>query len=286
MPTAGQLLRDAVGVFKKAEAIEHPNGGKDQVDAEDLLSFVLGREADPDDEVEAAGARRFRRLVSRRAAGEPPAYLTGRTLFLDLELEVRRGAFIPRESSEFLAEQAARRLRGRRSPVALDLGTGIGPVALAVAAAVPAARVYGVDVSARPVELARRNARRLGLRNVTFLRGDLFAPLPPSLRGRVDVITSHPPYVGIRELKTLPTEILHFEPKESLTDGSPDGSRLLGSIVSQAPGWLRRGGWLMIEVSPDRARGVATVLRRAGFHDVRSTKGIVTVSRVVLGRRS
>jgi release factor glutamine methyltransferase len=279
------LLHDAVGVFKNAEAIEHPNGGKDRVDAEDILSFVLGRDAEPDDQVEGPEVRRFQRLVSRRAAGEPPAYLTGRTQFMDLELEVRRGAFIPRESSEFMAQQAARRLRGRRSPVAFDLGTGIGPVALAVAAMVPAARVYGVDVSARPLELARRNARRLGIRNATFLRGDLFTPLPSSLRGRVDVITSHPPYVGMRELKTLPTEILHFEPKESLTDGSPDGSRLLGSIVSQAPGWLRRGGWLLIEVSPDRARGVATVLRRAGFRDVRSTRGIVTVSRVVLGRR-
>ena len=100
----------------------------------------------------------------------------------------------------------------------------------------------------------------------------------------VDVITVHPPYIGTRELRTIPHEILGFEPRGSLTDGSPEGMGLLSRVVAEAPGWLRPGGWLLVEVSPDRSKQVAGVIRRAGFRDVRSTKGPVPVSRVLTGR--
>jgi release factor glutamine methyltransferase len=169
-------------------------------------------------------------------------------------------------------------------PVHVDLATGIGPVALVVAAAIPSAQVIGVDVAARPVAMAKRNAAQLGLRNVKFLRGDLFRPVPRRMMGSVDVVTIHPPYVGRREMRTLPFEILQFEPEESLTDYSPLGDRIVRRVVEEAPTWLRPGGWLLVEVSPDRSRDVATIVRRAGFRDVRSTKGGVEVSRVVVGR--
>src|SRR6266508_3263602 len=200
MSTAQRLVREAVAKLRQAEAFDHP-AGKDRSDAEDLLSFVLGHDLDPGEEVEPAAAGRFRRLVARRMHGEPVPYITGRTSFRELTLEVGRGAFIPRQSTELMAEQAVRRLRGRRSPVHVDLGTGVAPVALAVAAAVPQAQVFGVDLSARPARRARRNAERLDLGNVTFLRGDLFEPLPPELQGGVDAMTIHPPYVGRRELR-------------------------------------------------------------------------------------
>jgi release factor glutamine methyltransferase len=122
------------------------------------------------------------------------------------------------------------------------------------------------------------------LKNVTFVRGDLFEPVPKRLKGSVDVVTIHPPYVGRREMRTLPMEILQFEPEESLTDYSPLGDRIVRRVAQEAPDWLRPGGWLLIEVSPDRSRGIATILRRAGYRDVRSTKGGVEVSRVVVGR--
>jgi release factor glutamine methyltransferase len=197
---------------------------------------------------------------------------------------VQPGAFIPRQSSEWMAEQAVRRLRRRRDPVHVDLATGIGPVALAVASRVPSAQVVGVDISALPVRLARENARRLGLANARFFRGDLFEPIPPALRGRVDVMSVHPPYVGTRELRLLPREIVEFEPRESLTDGSPLGDRILTTVAAEAPQWLRPGGWLLVEVSSDVSRWVCTVLRRAGFRDVRSTVGGARVGRVVVGR--
>ncbi len=284
MPTAREVIDEAEDVLTASDAVDHPHAGKERVDAEELLDFVAGEQWAPDDDLTPAHVRRFRRLVARRAEGEPPAYLTGRTEFRGLILEVRRGAFIPRQSSEFMATQAIRRLRRRAAAVHVDVATGIGPVALAVAHAIRSARVFGVDISARPIELARRNAARLGLENATFLRGDLFGPLPPALRGEVDVITVHPPYVARAEVRTLPHEIRAFEPPESLTDYSRDGMGLLSRVVREAPAWLRANGWLLVEVSPDRSRGVATVLRRGGFRDVRSTKGPVPVSRVVVGR--
>lgn len=282
--TAREVLREAERKLKVSPAIEHPHAGKERYDAEQLLAVVLGREPDEDEEVVGPALARFRRMIARRESGVPLAYLTGRTTFLELTLEVRPGSFIPRESSEFLAEQAIRRLRGRRRPMHLDLATGMGPVALAVASALPRVKVLGVDLARRPVELARHNAVRLGIRNVAFHRGDLFDPVPRRLKGLVDVITLHPPYVGRREMRELPDEIRGFEPEESLTDRSPKGLGLLGRAANEAPEWLRSGGWLLVEVSPDRSRAVAQVLRQTGFRGVRSTKGGVEVSRVVVGR--
>ena len=284
MPLAEEVLREAERSLKASGRIEHPHAGKELFDAEQLLSFVLKAELSPETEVSAHQLARFRQLLDRRSNGEPAAYLTGRARFRNLPLRVGPGAFIPRQSSEFLAEQAIRRLRRRRPPVSLDLATGVGAVALSVAAALPRARVFGVDVSARAVALARRNAKDLGLRNARFFVGDLFAPLPGTLRGTLDVITIHPPYVPRAEVRTLPGEIRSFEPREALTDYSPTGLRLTSRVVQESLQWLKRGGWLLIEVSPDVSRAVGTLLRRAGYRDVRSTRGSVPVSRVVTGR--
>jgi release factor glutamine methyltransferase len=283
MPTASEAIREAVRVLKGSQALGHYSGS-DRYAAEDLLAFVLGREPSDGEQLRPAALRRFRLLVGRRAEGVPVAYVTGRTTFMDLSLEIGPGAFVPRQSSEWLVEQALRRLRGRAGPVLVDIATGIGPVALSVASKLPRARVLGVDLSSKPLALARRNAARLGLSNVTFLRGDLFAPLPRNVRGSVDVVTGHLPYIGGEELATLPEEIIRFEPEESLTDFSPTGLGLLTRMVGEAPGWLRRGGWLLLEVSPDRSRAVAAVLRKSGLRDIRSTTGELRVSRVLVGR--
>lgn len=286
MPTVEQLLRAAERRLKASDAVDHPHAGKERIDAEDILAFVLRTdELDLDQEVAPGAARRFERLIARRETGEPPAYIIGFTEFYGLRLHVAPGAFIPRQSSEWTVDQALRRLRRRPAPIHVDIATGVGPVPLAVASKLPSAHVYGTDISDAPLRLARSNARRLGLTNATFVRGDLFEPLPAAIKGRVDVITGHPPYVGKRELRTLSDEILKFEPEESLTDYSPLGDRILGRVAREAPEWLRPGGWLLIEVSPDRAREVATTIRRAGFSEVRSTAGGVRVSRVIVGRR-
>ena len=116
--------------------------------------------------------------------------------------------------------------------------------------------------------------------------GDLFGALPKQLRGGVDVVTLHPPYVARSELRELPDEIRRWEPAHTLTDRSPDGLGLIERTTTEAPAWLRPGGWLLIEVSPDRARSVRSVMQRTGFRDVRSTidRGF-RVTRVLVGRR-
>lgn len=282
---AEEVLREAARVFRESEHIDLARTAKARADAEELLEFVLGHRPGPDEPVPPPALRRFQRLVDRRATGEPVPYMTGRMEFMGLTLEVRPGVFVPRVTTELMVREALRRLRGRRDGVHVDLATGIGPVALSVARALPRARVFAVDIAPRAVALARRNARRLGLSNATFLRGDLFGPLPRALRGAVDVVTIHPPYVARGEVRDLADEIKKFEPLESLTDRSPTGLRLLERAVSEAPAWLAAGGWFLVEVSADRARTVSGLLRRAGFTDVRSKRGEYPWTRVLVGRR-
>jgi release factor glutamine methyltransferase len=282
---AEDLLDRAEKRLLDSPAIDHWQSGRERIEAEELLAHVLHDEDfDLEDEVSSAQQRRFERLVERRFDGEPVAFMTGFVEFLGLRLIAKPGVFVPRDSSEFLAEQAIRRLRRRPAPVHVDLATGSGPVALAVSSKVPNAEVYGCDLTGPAIALARANARSLVL-PVRFLKGDLFGPLPRDVAGRVDVVTLHPPYLGRREVRTLPDEVLQFEPIESLTDQSPKGMGLIERTAEEAWNWLRPGGWLLVEVSPDRSRQVATALRRAGYADVRSTKGgVLKLTRVLTAR--
>jgi release factor glutamine methyltransferase len=282
---ASEVLADAVGRLKASTAIDHWQRDREQIEADELLRFAMRVDrVRSSDEVPPAVRRRFGRMIDRRASGEPVQLIMGHAVFRGLEIEARPGVFVPRDSTEFLAEQAIRRLHGRRRPIAVDLATGGGAVALSIANEVPGARVFGSDISSAAVRVARHNAEGMRLR-ATFVRGDLFGGLPRRVAGEVDVITLHPPYVARGELRELPEEILRFEPVHTLTDQSFDGLGLVGRTVAEAPSWLRPGGWLLIEVSPDRARPVASVMRMGGFVDVRSTmdRGF-KVTRVLVGR--
>jgi release factor glutamine methyltransferase len=282
---ARTLLDEGTRALKDSPAIDHWQKGRERIEAEDLLGWVLGEDPHPSDKVSAKEQARFRSAIDRRVDGEPIAYIKGYAEYRDLEIIVEPGVFVPRDSSEFLAEQAIRRLRKRKHPVHVDLATGAGTVALAVANEVSAARVYGADISDDAVKLARRNARRLKLR-ATFKAGDLFDPLPATLLGSVDVITVHPPYVAADELEDLPDEIKEWEPVHTLTDHSDDGLGLVRRTVEEAPAWLRRNGWLLMETDPDRAKDVKKVFRRGGFRDIESTKGgWLKVTRVIVGKR-
>jgi release factor glutamine methyltransferase len=278
---AETAIRDspAVSLWRPSDA---------RVQAEELLSEVLGYTVGSDElgtVVPQPDRRRFQEYVGRRVAGEPVALIVGHTEFMGMRLEVRKGVFVPRNSSEHMASMAIARLRPRRAPVHVDVACGIGPVALAVARAVPKAAVVGLDISSMPLEVAGENARRLGIGNVRFVRSDLLDGLPKELAGAVDAFTIHPPYVGRERMKTLPREIRGFEPKESLTDRSDDGLGLVRRLAEHGPPLLRSGGWVLVEVSPDLSRGVGHILRRAGLRDVRSHRDSLGATRVVAGQR-
>jgi release factor glutamine methyltransferase len=282
---ATELLTRAEATLKASPAIDHWQEDRELIEAEELLLHVMGEDPDPDEEIRPKTRKRFEALVARRAEGEPIPYIKGYSAFRDIELIAKPGVFVPRDSSEWLAEQAIRRLRGRKHPVLVDLATGGGTIALSVADEVPKAAVFGTDVAGDAVKLARRNAKRLEL-DATFAKGDLFEPLPARLRGSVDVITVHPPYVARDEMEELPDEIRDWEPPHTLTDRSVDGLGLVQRTAAEAPAWLNRKGWLLVEVSPDRAKAAAKVLTKAGFREVERTKGgDLKVTRVIVGRR-
>ena len=283
---AGKLMKQGERSMKASPAIDHWQKDREEIEAEDLLMHAMGvDELEPDDEVPAGARRRFERLIARRVTGEPVQFIKGYAEFRGLELISKPGVFIPRDSTVFLAEQAIRRLRRRKNAVAVDLATGGGTVALAMKNETKGVKVYGADLSRDAVKIARKNAERLKLR-VTFVAGDLFGGLPASIAGSVDVITLHPPYVAKHELKELPDEIRNFEPTDTLTDHSDDGLGLVERAAAESLDWLRQGGWLLVEVSPDRAKAVAKVFRRNGYLDVKITKGgEFKITRVIVGRR-
>jgi release factor glutamine methyltransferase len=286
MPLAEELVYWADRQFTTSKRINHVFPGQERRDAETLLALALGDGFAPGDRVAEAGARRFRRLVHRHEAGEPTAYITRQVTFRGIPLVVGPGAFIPRQSSECLAELAIKRLRGRREPVLVDLGTGVGPIALTVGISVPHVQVFGIDLAARPIALARINVRSLGVRNVRFLRGDLFGPLPKRLKGRVDVVAAYLPYVPRRHMSQLVRETRAFEPEEAITDSSSTGLRILRRASEESAIWLRPGGWLLMQVSPFCSREVARLFRNAGLWHVRTLVGRHTLSRILVGRLS
>lgn len=258
--------------------------GDEEDQAWDLLVHVWGREPDLDDEVPKDIEKKYDKLVKRRITGEPMAFILGWVEFLDFRLALKPGAFVPRLTTEFMVTQAVKRLRPRKSPVHVDVATGIGPVSIGVARALPKAEVYGLDISRKAINQAKANASRLGARNVTFLRSDMFSALPKRLRGAVDVITIHPPYVPRNEVSDLPIEIKKFEPAHTLTDQSSDGLGLVRRVIDEGRDWLRPGGWLLIEIVAQEFRGIAKMLRAAGYTDIRSTHGDLKLTRVITGR--
>ena len=282
---ARTLIRTGTARLKESPAIDHWQRGREKIEAEILLIELLGDAPDPEDKISASKQRRFEEWIERRYTGEPVAHITGVTDFMGLDLIVEPGVFVPRDSSEWLAEQAIRRLRKRKNPVHVDLASGMGTIALAVSSEVPKAEVFGAELTKEGVKLARKNARNLGVK-ARFGVGDLFAPVPKRLRGEVDVITIHPPYVAKGEMQDLPGEIVDWEPEHTLTDQSDDGLGLVRRTVEESPDWLKSNGWLLMETDPDRARDVRKVMTAGGFRDVTSTKGgAVPITRVIAGKR-
>ncbi len=224
---------------------------------------------------------RARALVSRRVAGEPLQYITGVAGFRRLELAVGPGVLVPRPETETLAEYAMQRLPSRGTVV--DIGTGSGAVALALADERPDARVIGTEVSEEALQWAERNKRELAL-DVELRHGDLFDALPDALCGALDVVVSNPPYIAEQERSALPREVLDHEPHVALFAGT-DGTTVIERLARDALQWLRAGGWLLIEISPHLQTAVPDVFRRHGYEDVAVHPDLAGRPRVVEGRR-
>lgn len=195
-------------------------------------------------------------LVDRRVAGDPLEHVLGWAEFAGLRIAVEPGVFVPRRRTEFLVEQAAALLRPAGfgpPPLVVDLCCGSGAVGAALAASAGPVELHAVDVDPAAVRCARRNLAPIHGR---VYQGDLYAPLPAGLQGRVDVLVANVPYVPSGELDLLPPEARLYEPQQAL-DGGTDGLAVLRRLVGQAAGWLAPGGHLLVETSRHQAPAAA-----------------------------
>lgn len=223
-------------------------------------------------------AKLFGRALCQRCAGTPLQHLTGEQAFRRLVLEVRPGVFVPRPETEIVVEHAVAQIVDVASPFVVDVGTGTGAIGLAIADEHPGATVVAIDRDPAAVDLARGNARRLGI-EVTVLEGDLLGPLADASRGSVDLVVSNPPYVAPRDLAVLPLEV-RADPELALAGGLEIYERL----ADQAHACLRFGGWLVLEIGASMAEEVTRLLANA-FTDVRVERDLAGRDRVVLARR-
>ena len=189
--------------------------------------------------------------------------------FMGVELELAPDVLVPRGETEILGRSAVDLLRAMPgAPIVIDMCCGSGNLALAIATAVPDARVWASDLTESTVALARRNAERLGLSDrVKVMQGDLFSGLAgEGLDGRVDVVVSNPPYISTSRLETDRAHLLENEPREAF-DGGPYGLSIHQRLVREAPAFLKPGGWLAFEFGEGQERQVAILLKRAGFYE-------------------
>ena len=230
----------------------------------------------------------LREGVKRRAAGEPLQYVTGEVAFRHIIVKVRPGVLIPRPETEVLVDAGLpavdAAIAARGEALVLDLCTGSGCIALAIAQERPEARLLATDLSPIAVEVAAENAARLGLEDRVDVReGDLFAPLPTESRGQIDLLISNPPYVPSADVPDLPAEVAGFEPHLAL-DGGADGLDIFRRILAEARDWLTPGsGILAIELDERRVQHAAGEARQ-WYEDVRVVADLTGRDRIVTAR--
>ena len=289
--TIRRLLEWTTGFFKRKN-VDPP-----RLSAELLLSHVLSVPriklyTDYDRVLEQAQLDQYRELVKRASDEEPIAYLTGRAHFFNLEFEVTRDVLIPRPDTETLVEnvlQLARITGGLESPRVLDLCTGSGCVAAAIAQNLKRATVLAIDRSAAAAEVARRNVERLGLADrVKVEVGDLYAPLNNGLADAqpFDLIVANPPYIASDQIDKLDRSVRGYEPREAL-DGGVDGLAIHRRILADAPQRLLPGGRIFLEIAFDQGAAAMEMLRaHDAFEEAKVLRDRAGKDRVVAARRA
>ena len=276
MATVAQALRDAAASLAGAES---------RGEAELLLAHALQQPrvwllAHDRDELEAEARLRFAGFLQRRQRGEPVAQIVGQRGFWSLDLVVTTDTLIPRAETERLVELALQHLPSDKSARVLDLGTGTGAIALAIASARPDIEVTAVDVDARTLAVAQKNAARLGLDRVRFLRSHWFSALAGD---RFDMIVANPPYIADDD-PHLDEGDLRYEPRLALASG-PDGLDAIRCIVAEAPSHLVSGGVLLIEHGWKQGAAVRALMIEAGFAKVVTHTDLENRERVTQGKR-
>ncbi|MCE5181404.1 MAG: peptide chain release factor N(5)-glutamine methyltransferase [Betaproteobacteria bacterium] len=255
-----------------------------RIEAQVLLGQALGQSrawliAHGRDPLDTEQTAAFADLFERRWSGEPIAYILGEREFFSLNFKITPDVLIPRPETELLVELALARLPVGLPRRVLDLGTGSGAVAIAVAHHRPEAEVLAVDQSAAALEIARENARQLGANNLRFALSDWYGALAEE---KFDLIVSNPPYIAAAD-PHLAQGDLRFEPATALEAGS-DGLDDIRVIVQNAPAHLNPSGWLLFEHGYDQAEACRQLLMQAGFSQVSSSNDLAGIPRVTYGQ--
>jgi release factor glutamine methyltransferase len=290
--------------------------GMDQLRAANVPSHTLAAEllllhatsqnrtwlySHPEEVLTDSVAEAYFGLLARRASGVPTQHLRGKQEFWGIEFEVTPDVLIPRPETEHLIEVAldrlaVREIRAGRQPrlngenvALLDIGTGSGCIAIALAKELSAAAVYATDISTPALEVARRNAARHGLSDrIQFLESDLLAVFQPSgglpPRMRFDLIVSNPPYISLREADSLPIEVREHEPRAALF-GGVEGYELYGAFIPQAAQYLNAGGLLVLELGYNSLSAVEPLLDRSNWSNVAITEDLAGIPRVISAER-
>ncbi len=237
----------------------------------------------PDRPVSKREERQFLKLIARRQAGIPISYLIGQKEFWSMPLVVKSGVFIPRPETELIVEKVLE-LDANNDPnnekIVVDIGTGCGNIALALAKERQQYRIIGTDISLKALKVAEFNAGRLGMKNVEFVRGSLFKPLAGlGVEGKCDFIVSNPPYVTEAEWVKMPAEIKNYEPKKALVAGER-GLEFIEKLVAGVRRFLKPGGWLLVEIGQDQKEAVL-LLFGEGWESKTSYNDLAGIPRVV-----
>jgi release factor glutamine methyltransferase len=280
LSTVRKLLRDGVRLLRGVPA--------PPIEAKVLLLLATGLTeveflASPERLISDMGERKYRRLIRRRLSGVPLVYIVGRKEFWSMSLRVERGVLIPRPESELLVEETIDLAPGPRVTI-VDIGTGSGNIALALAKELPAARVVATDVSVKALRVAEINAQEQRLKNVAFVRGSLFSALAGlGLEAGCDCIVCNPPYVSTSDWRTLPREIRDHEPRRAFLGGRT-GLEFVGRLIKGSPAYLKPGGYLLFEVGYGQAEAAAALLGPEwtgveSFADLRGITRVITAQK-------
>ena len=269
-----------------------------KIDAEYLLAHILKCKRqelylNPEKQLTNQEINTFKGFIQKRSKREPIQYIIGEEEFRGLIFKVTRDVLIPRPETELLVEEAVKiierqRAKGKRQKaIIIDLCTGSGCIAVSIAKEIDNCKVYATDISEKALSVARENAKRHSVEDrITFLQGSFFEPLnDQGLEGKIDILLSNPPYVSKKDMEKLQPEIKEYEPSLALYGGE-DGLDSYRTIIPQALPYLKKGGYLILEIGFGQAEGIKELFaRHSTYGKIEIIKDLSEIERVVKGRR-
>lgn len=248
-------------------------------------SYLYGH---PDLDVSEEIVERFRNMIQMRKKGKPIAYILNKKEFMGMDFYVEEGVLIPRGDTEIIVEYIIDYINntfGLDSFNLLDIGIGSGAISLAIAKHFPNGNIYGIDTFDKPLKVAEKNRQNLELKNVQFIKSDLFSSLDKNLfHSFFDIIVSNPPYIPDRDIEELEEDIKKFEPKEALSGGE-DGLNFYRDITKEAGLYLKEHGLLVYEIGYNQAKSVESILRNHGYKDIEKKNDLEDRNRLIAGKK-